>query len=240
MYSHCSWRASSAARARFWPLAHPAAAVVAAPRLRSAAREAHHYSCGRRRSVGVGRCNDDKKFCRGVSISLLDRVQLDPRACGQLRASLCQVSEKMKNKLAAESEAPLRLPLLYASAVLFGKVRNKMAQMAQAGGCLLGFCSRKRCKVTASLPEGGTNGRRSPFAARPRARYRSMLAGTGARAGLSARACIASSEWQCFCALAGEHRRSHHHTQIGSRGIKGATGRSCRDVCRRLCVHVGG
>ena len=106
----------------------------------------------------MGRCNDDKNFWRGVSISLLDpvqldpracgqlraslclldRVQLDPRACGQLRASLCQVSEKMKNKLAAESEAPLRLPLLYASAVLFGKVRHKKAQQAQEGGCLLG------------------------------------------------------------------------------------------------------
>ena len=109
----------------------------------------------------MGRCNDDKNFCRGVSISLLDRVQLDPRACGQLRASLCQVSEKMKNKLAAESEAPLRLPLLYASAVLFGKVRNKMAQMAQAGGYLLGLFAEKvqgHCLLT---------GRRSKRASEP-------------------------------------------------------------------------
>jgi len=33
-----------------------------------------------------------------------------------------QVSDAMRKKLAAESDAPLRLPLLYASAVLFGKV----------------------------------------------------------------------------------------------------------------------
>lgn len=38
------------------------------------------------------------------------------------------VSEQMKKKLAAESEAPLRLPLLYGSAVLFGKVRCKAAR----------------------------------------------------------------------------------------------------------------
>jgi hypothetical protein len=33
-----------------------------------------------------------------------------------------QVSDAMRKKLAAESEAPLRLPLMYVSAILFGKV----------------------------------------------------------------------------------------------------------------------